>query len=199
VCEFSGVNYPPQGELILDSDDEGLEWNKIPDALGYVVYKVTEDGKEEEVAEVDSCRYAADDLAGSVYFVKGYNVRKGERFFTEASNRVTVSLTEVTEAKLDNLTEDFAVISWNSIEGCDEYMVYLDRGHGYELYTTVKGSMAVIGDIRNAEFASVRIKGYVSDEDVVRYGLFSNQVYIIGDEDSRPTEEVFSFEDILGI
>ena len=77
-------------------------------------------------------------------------------------------------------------------------MVYLDRGHGYELYTTVKGSMAVIGGIRNAEFASVRIKGYVSDEDVVRYGLFSNQVYIIGDEDSRPTEEVFSFEDILG-
>ena len=198
VCEFSGVNYPPQGELILDSDDEGLEWNKIPDALGYVVYKVTEDGKEEEVAEVDSCRYAADDLAGSVYFVKGYNVRKGERFYTEASNRVTVSLTEVTEAKLDNLTEDFAVISWNSIEGCDEYMVYLDRGRGYELYTTVKGSMAVIGGIRNAEFASVRIKGYVSNEDVVRYGLFSNQVYIIGDEDSRPTEEVFSFEDILG-
>ena len=149
------------------------------------------------MARVNECRYSSDDLTGTVYFVKAYNAKNDEEFFTEASNRIVISLPEVTEAKLDALTDDHAVISWNSIEGCSEYMVYLDMGTGYKLYSTVKGSMAVIGGLKDAEFASVRVKGYVGDEEVLSFGAFSNQLYIIGDEETRPQQEVFSFDDLI--
>ena len=198
VCEFNGVNYPPKGEITLDSCDDGLVWNKINDALGYVVYEVSADGEEKEVARVDGLSYSDDDLTGTVYFVKGYNTKDGEEFFTEPSNRIVISLPEVTEAKLESLSDDRALISWNEIEDCSEYMVYLDKGKGYELYTTVKGSMAMIAGLGNTEFASVRVKGYVGNEEFVSYGLFSNQLYIIGSEDTRPNDEVFSFDDLLG-
>ena len=56
----------------------------------------------------------------------------------------------------------------------------------------------MIGDLKDADFASVRVKGYIGDKNVVSYGLFSNQLYIIGDEKSRPTKEVLDFDDILG-
>ncbi|WP_294479453.1 GH25 family lysozyme [uncultured Ruminococcus sp.] len=198
ICSFKGVNYPPKGSIELDSDADGLTWNKIDDALGYVVYELTNDGREVEIGRVDRCHFSTDDTEATVFLVKGYNVKNDQEFYTEASNRVIISLPEVTEAALVSKTDDYAVISWNDIEDCDEYMVYLDKGEGYELYSTVRGNMAMIGDLKNADFASVRVKGYIGDKNVVSYGLFSNQLYIIGDEKSRPTKEVLDFDDILG-
>ncbi|SFC16315.1 GH25 family lysozyme [Ruminococcus albus] len=198
ICSFNGVNYPPKGSIELDSSADGLTWNKIDDAVGYVVYKLDYDGSEVEVGRVDGCHFSTEDTEAIEFYVKGYNVKDGQEFYTEASNRVIISLPEVTEAALVSKTDDYAVISWNEIDGCDEYMVYLDKGKGYELYSTVRGRKAMIGDLKDADFASVRIKGYIGNKDVVSYGLFSNQLYIIGDENSRPAKEVFDFGDLLG-
>ncbi|MBO4867520.1 MAG: glycoside hydrolase family 25 protein [Ruminococcus sp.] len=198
ICSFKGVSYPPKGEIVLDSSSNGLSWNKIDDAIGYIVYKLADDGSEIEIGRVEGCRFNTDDTDATVFFVKGYNVKDGKEFYTESSNRVIISLPEVTEASLVSKTDDFAVISWNEIADCEEYMVYLDKGNGYELYTTVRGSMAMIGDLKDASFASVRVKGYVGDKNVVSFGLFSNQLYIIGDEKSRPSKEVLDFNDLLG-
>jgi hypothetical protein len=198
ICSFDGVSYPPRGEIELDSSANGLTWNKIDDAVGYIVYELANDGREIEIGRVEGCHFDTEDTDAAVFFVKGYNVKDGQEFYTEASNRVIISLPVVTEAALVSKTDDFAVISWNEIDGCSEYMVYLDKGKGYELYTTVRGSMAMIGDLKDTDFASVRIKGYIGDKECVSYGLFSNQLYIIGDEKSRPAEEVLDFDDILG-
>ena len=197
VIDFEGVSHPPRGEILLDSDDNGLVWNRLTDALGYVVYQADPDGGAKEIARVTECSYTADDLAGAVYFVKGYNTKGKKEYFTEASNSVTIDLNEVTEAKLESFADGAAFISWNSIEDCDEYMVYLDTGSGYELYTTVRGTMAVIGGLDDAAFASVRVKGYIGSEEYVRYSAFSNQLYIIGDDENRPQQEVFSFDDLM--
>ena len=196
-CEFKGISYPPRGDVMLDSGDGELVWNKIEDALGYVVYEIAADGTETEAARVSECHYSADKLSGTVYYVKAYNVKDGQEYFTAPSNKVVISLPEVTEAKLESLAGDSAVISWDGITGCDEYRVYVDLGNGYKLYTSVKGTMAVIGGLKDAEFASVRVKGYVYSDDIVSFGKFSNQLYIKGSEKNRPQQEVFSFEDLL--
>jgi len=197
TIEFKGISYPPKGELVLDAGDGELVWNKIDDAQGYVVYEISADGEEIAVAVVNGCRYATDKLTGTVYSVRAYNSKDGKDFYTDMSNKVVVSLPEVTEAKLESFSGDTAIISWDGIEDCDEYRVYVDLGKGYKLYTSVKGTMAVIAGLKDAEFASVRVKGYSCKDDVVSYGAFSNQLYIIGTEDSRPQQEVFSFEDLL--
>lgn len=197
VCSFKGVNYPPKGVVELDTSDDGLIWSKIDDAIGYVVYKIASDGSEVEIARVDGCHYKTNDTAGTVFCVKGYNAKDGKEFFTEASNRVIISLPEVTEASLVGKTDDYAVISWNEINGCSEYMVYLDKGDGYKLYSSVKGSMAMIGDLKGADFARVMIKGYVGDENVTSCGLFSNQLYIIGNEKSKKANDVFYYGDLI--
>ncbi len=198
ICSFKGISYPPRGNVELDSSEDGLSWNKIDDAMGYVVYEVDINGNETEIGRTDVCSYHIDDPHGAVYFVKAYNTKEGKEFFTEASNRVKTTLPEVTEAALVSKTDDYAVISWNAIEGCSEYMVYVDMGHGYKQYSSVKGEMAIIVGLKDADFTSVRIKGYVGNAEVVNFGLFSNQLYIIGDEKSRPADEVFYFDDLLG-
>ena len=197
ACEFNGVNYPPQGEIVLDSGEGELTWNKIDDAVGYIVYELTSDGEEVETARVEKCSYSSDDLTGAVYFVKGYNTKDGEEFYTEPSNKLVISLPEVTEVKIESSSDDCALISWNSIEGCDEYMVYLDKGDGYVVYSSVRGTKAMIGNLKNAEYACVRIKGYVGNENVVSYGLFSNRLFLVGDEDTPQEKEVFDFEDLI--
>lgn len=194
ICSFRGISYPPRGTIEVDSSADGLVWNKIDDALGYVVYEVDIYGTVFEVGRVDECSFNKDDLTGSVYFVKGYNTKDGKEFFTEPSNRVMISLPEVTEAEVVSRSDDYAVISWNSIEGCSEYMVYLDTGSGYELYSTVKGNMAMIGDLNDVDYASVRIKGYVGDRDIVTFGLFSNQLCLVGSEDQRTEDDSFNFD-----
>ena len=67
-------------------------------------------------------------------------------------------------------------------------MVYLDKGEGYELYTTVKGNMAMIGGIADAPYASIRIKAYSGSEELLSCGFYSNELFLIGDENSRPAD-----------
>lgn len=181
TCRFKGVNYPPQGEIELEWIGSELVWNKIDDAIGYVIYELADDGEEIEVARVSKRRYSSEDLTGKVYFVKGYNTKDGEDFFTEASNCVTISLPGVTELRLNGLTDSCAFISWDSVEGCSEYAVFLDTGDGYKPYTIVKGTMAVIGGIKDVKCANVIVKCYIGGEDVTSYGAFSSRLCIIGD------------------
>lgn len=181
-----GIRYPPEGEIILDADDTGLVWNRLNDAAGYIIYKLDAKGEAQEIARTLACRYDAPDLKGAVYFVKAFNVKNGEEFYSEESNHVRISLPVVTKAKLDSLSDTVAVVSWNEVSGCDEYMVYLDKGEGYELYTTVKGNMAMIGGISDAPYASIRIKAFSGSEELLSCGFYSNELFIIGDESCRP-------------
>ena len=183
-----GVRYPPEGEIILDADDAGLVWNRLSDAAGYIIFKLDANGEAQEIARTRECRYDAPDLKGAVYFVRAFNAKNGEEFYSEDSNHLRISLPVVTKAKLESLTDAAAVVSWDEVNGCEEYMVYLDKGEGYELYTTVKGNMAMIGGIADAPYASIRIKAYSGSEELLSCGFYSNELFLIGDENSRPAD-----------
>lgn len=178
-CTFGGAEFPPKGELKLDSNEEGLSWNKLKDAVGYVIYQLADDGREIEVARVTDCSYRIDKPSGTVYCVKGYNVKGGADCLSAPSNSIMVSLPEITEVRLVGKTELFASIEWDAISGCNEYVVYLDTGSGYKPYCIISGTKAFIGGLKGLSSASVRVKGYVGDEKVVKYGRLSNELAII--------------------
>lgn len=118
-------------DFIAETEDGvvNLSWSKVKGAEGYVLYAYC-DGQYYEI-DLSKTKYEHTGLINGdewTYYLKAYKTVNGERFFSDSTKSITVTIGETLSGVMDlvatagNRQID---LSWTKVKGAEGYIVYL--------------------------------------------------------------------------
>lgn len=118
-------------DFIAETEDGvvNLSWSKVKGAEGYVLYAYC-NGKYYEI-DLSKTKYEHIDVHNGeqwTYYLKAYKTVNGERFFSDSTKSITVTVGETLSAVMDLIAtagNRQIDLSWTKVKGAEGYIIYL--------------------------------------------------------------------------
>ena len=131
VSVMVGNSLDAPKDFIAETEDGvvNLSWSKVKGAEGYVLYAYC-DGKYYEI-DLSKTKYEHIDVHNGekwTYYLKAYKTVNGERFFSDSTKSITVTVGETLNAVMDLIAtagNRQIDLSWSKVKGAEGYIVYL--------------------------------------------------------------------------
>lgn len=160
-----------------------LTWNRVNNATSYEIYVKVGNGSYQSLGAVQSNSVRINKLqAGTIYVVKvrALNGQKVGNFSNEVrftvnanNNNNNTVLGQVTNLKLNSVTETQANLSWNRVDNATSYEIYVKQGNGsYQAIGTITNTNVRINNLQAGTTYSVKVRALNEQ----KAGSFSNEV-----------------------
>ncbi len=118
-------------DFIAETEDGvvNLSWSKVKGAEGYILYAHC-NGKYYEV-DLTKTKYSHTGILNGeqwTYYLKAYKTVNGERFFSDSTKSITVTVGETLNAVMDLIAtagNRQIELTWSKVKGAEGYIVYL--------------------------------------------------------------------------
>ena len=118
-------------DFIAETEDGvvNLSWSKVKGAEGYILYAYC-NGKYYEI-DLTKTKYEHTGILNGeqwTYYLKAYKTVNGERFFSDSTKSITVTVGETLNAVMDLIAtagNRQIDLSWSKVKGAEGYIVYL--------------------------------------------------------------------------
>ena len=164
-----------------------LEWNSVPEADGYDVYRKTSTGSYSLIKSVSTTStYNYNLSTGQTYSYKvcAYYTENSVKHTTEFSNTVSVTILSIATPSIKSISQSAAgtaLISWSTISAADGYELWRCRTENgtYSLMKSVDGTATSNYNLTSGATYFYKVRAYKNISDGTKeYGAYSEPVSI---------------------
>ncbi len=143
-----------------------LKWDATSNTIGYIIYRKDDSGNVKQIATTTALTYTLPRNGNEgEYYIRSYNIKDGEYYYSAASDSVRVKPLKVTNIRTTEVKSTSFSVRWSSVNGAAGYCIYFDGKY----YGTCSSAEYTFENLAPLSQHTIKISAYFNKDTSKEY------------------------------